>query len=157
MKLKPIFATIAISAVAAGGLLLAQTATPNPVRARHAHRMAQMAATLGLTDQQKAQAKSIFQDARTQAQPVMQVLKQDRQQIRAAIQAGKSAQEIQQIAQSEGPQLAQLAGIRAAAQAKFYAMLTPDQQQKLATMRQNITNRIRQRHGAAAGSATQGF
>jgi periplasmic protein CpxP/Spy len=104
---------------------------------RHGRFGARMAAELGLTDAQKAQAKTIFQNAHQTAMPVMQQLRQERQAVRAAVQAGKSEQEIQQLAQAEGPQLSQLAGIRASAFAKFYAMLTPDQQQKLQTLRQS--------------------
>ena len=131
MKLKPIIATLAICTVAAGGLLLAQTAAPTPARPHHGQFGSHISAALGLTDQQKAQAKTIFADAHTAAQSVRQALKQERQQVEAAIQAGKPPAEVQQIAQSEGPQLAQLAGIRAAAEAKFYGILTPEQQQKM--------------------------
>jgi periplasmic protein CpxP/Spy len=104
---------------------------------RHGRFGARMAAELGLTDAQKAQAKTIFQSSHQTAMPIIQQLRQERQAVQAAIQAGKSDQEIQQLAQAEGPQLTQLASIRASAFAKFYAMLTPDQQQKLQTLRQS--------------------
>ena len=51
---------------------------------------------------------------------------------------------MQQIAKNEGPALANIAGMRAAAFAKFYAVLTPAQQQKLASLHQEW----RQRHAA---------
>jgi Spy/CpxP family protein refolding chaperone len=141
-SLKTILASTAITAVAAGALLAQSATTFHP----HRHAFGQkMATALGLTDQQKSQAKTIFQDARTQSQPVREALKQERQQIQAAIKSGKSPSEVQQMAQSEGPQMAQLAGIRAAAFAKLYAILTPDQQQKLATMHQNARQQWMQR------------
>src|SRR5579859_4121877 len=97
-SLKTILASTAITAVAAGALIAQVAAPVHP----HRHGFGQkMAANLGLTDQQKTQAKAIFQDARTQAQPVRQALKQERQQIQAAIKAGKSPAEVQQMAQSE--------------------------------------------------------
>lgn len=138
-SLKTVLTTIAITAFA-GGALIAQQATtgPNGHFHRHGAWAAKVSSYLNLTDQQQQQAKAIFQEAKTSAQPVRQQLKQERQAIRAAIQAGKSPSEVQQMAQSEGPQLAQLAGIRAASFAKFYSILTPEQQQKLATMRQNM-------------------
>lgn len=144
--LKTLLTTVTLSAVAAGALLVAQTAP-----AHHgAHKWgAKMAATLNLTDQQKAQAKSIFGEARMEAKPVRQSLKQERLAIRQAVQAGKSPADIQAMAQSEGPQLAQLAGIRAAAMTKFYAILTPDQQQQFATARQQM----HQRHNAQTPKA----
>ena len=104
---------------------------------RHGRFGARMAAELGLTDAQKAQAETIFESSHQTAMPVIQQLRQERQAVKAAIQAGKSDQEIQQLAQAEGPQLTQLAAIRASTFAKFYAMLTPDQQQKLQTLRQS--------------------
>jgi protein CpxP len=120
--------TLTTAATLTAGALLA--AVP------HTNHMQKMAAQLGLTDTQQAQAKAIFQGAHQAAKPVRQQLRQERQAIQAAIQAGKSDQEIQQMASAEGPQLAQLAAIRASASAKFYSTLTPDQQQKLQAMHQ---------------------
>jgi Spy/CpxP family protein refolding chaperone len=130
---KLLIVTAAAALSAAGLFAAAETGHMG----RHGRFGARMAAELGLTDAQKAQAKIIFQTAHQTAMPVMQQLRQERQAVRAAAQAGKSDQEIQQLAQAEGPQLAQLAGIRASAFAKFYATLTPDQQQKLQTLRQS--------------------
>jgi len=130
---KLLIVTTAAALSATGLLAAAETGHMG----RHGRFGARMAAELGLTDAQKAQAKTIFQTAHQSAMPVRQQLKQERQAVRAAAQAGKSDQEIQQLAQAEGPQLAQLAGIRASAFAKFYSMLTPDQQQKLQTLRQS--------------------
>lgn len=103
-----------------------------------------MSATLNLTDQQKQQAKNIFTSEREAAQSIRQQLRQERKSVQSAIQAGKPAAEVQQLAKNEGPALADLAGMRAAAFARFYAVLTPAQQQKLATMHQEW----RQRHAA---------
>jgi protein CpxP len=127
-SLKTKILTLTTAATLTAGALLA--AVP------HNNHMQKMTATLGLTDTQQAQAKAIFQGAHVAAKPVRQQLRQERKDVQAAIQAGKSDQEIQQIAGAEGPQLAQLAAIRASASAKFYASLTPDQQQKLLAMHQ---------------------
>jgi len=90
---------------------------------------------LSLTNAQQAQAKSIFQEARQSAQPVRQQLQQTRQSLRAAVQANNTSQ-IQQLATTEGGEVGQLAAIRSTAMAKVYQILTPDQQQKLASLRQ---------------------
>jgi Spy/CpxP family protein refolding chaperone len=68
-------------------------------------------------------------------QPIRQQLRQTRQSLRAAVQANDTAQ-IQQLAATEGSQVGQLAAIRGTAMAKVYQVLTPDQQQKMATLQQ---------------------
>jgi Spy/CpxP family protein refolding chaperone len=86
--------------------------------------------SLNLTPAQRAQEKSIFQEARQSAQPLRQQLRETRQSLRAAVQAKNTAQ-IQQLAQTEGSELGQLMAIRSTAMAKVYQTLTPEQQQKL--------------------------
>jgi len=129
-SLKTKILTLTTAATLTAGALLAAVPHNN-----HNH-LQKMAAQLGLTDAQQAQAKAIFQGARAAAKPVRQQLHQERQALQAAIQAGKSDQEIQQMASAEGPELAQLAAIRASASAKFYSTLTADQQQKLQALHQ---------------------
>ena len=99
---------------------------------------------LNLTDQQKQQAKDIFSSERQAAHSARQELRQERKSVRLAIQAGKPAADIQQLAKNEAPQLGELAGLRAVAFAKFYSVLTPAQQQKL----QNLHQGWRQRQAA---------
>ena len=130
-----IAAWTAVAALGAASLFAAQTA---PARF-HEHGHGRMGAFFGnylnLTDTQKTQAKSIFQDAKQSAQPVRQQLMQTRQALRAAVQANDAAQ-IQQLSTSEGSQMGQLTAIRSSAMAKVYQILTPDQQQKLAQLQQ---------------------
>ena len=89
-----------------------------------------VADALGLTDAQKEQAKAIFQGAREESQPLAAQLKQNHKAVADAVKTGKSEAEIQQLAQSQGPLLGQLAGIHAKAMAKFYGILTPEQRDK---------------------------
>jgi Spy/CpxP family protein refolding chaperone len=74
-------------------------------------------------------------------------LKQTRQSLQAAIQANNTA-EIQQLASAEGGEMGQLAAIRSSALAQVYQILTPDQQQKWAQLRQ-ARNAARHSSGAA--------
>ena len=115
---------------------------------RHGRKGAFLASYLNLTPAQQTQAKSIFQGARQSGQPIRQQLKQTRQSLRAAVQANDAAQ-IQQLAASEGGEMGQLAAIRGTAMAKVYQMLTPDQQQKLASLQQA---RRAAHHGSGAAS-----
>jgi Spy/CpxP family protein refolding chaperone len=119
----------------------------------HHHHGAFLSKELGLTAEQQGQAKSIFQNARQSAHPIRQQLKQTRQSLWAAEQSNNAAQ-IQQLAASEGNQVGQLAAIRGAAMAKVYQILTPDQQQKLAALRQaREARRAARRHAAATAGA----
>src|ERR1700757_2859490 len=79
-----------------------------------------------LTDDQKAQAKTIFQQSRQTAQPIRQQLMATRKSLHDAIQSGNTAQ-IQQLSATEGNEMGQLTAIRSASSAQVFAMLTPDQ------------------------------
>jgi len=64
-------------------------------------------------------------------QPLAQQLQQDRQQLKAAVQAGDSAQ-IQQLTTAMGTLQGQMLGLRSAGRAQFYALLAPEQKAKAA-------------------------
>ena len=121
---------MAIAAMAALGaaMILAQTTAgkANGVRAQVRKRLVN---ALDLTADQKQQAKIIMQGARQTAQPLAQQLKQDREALAAAIQAGDSAK-IQQLSTEMGGLRGQVLAIRSDAMSKFYATLTPDQKAK---------------------------
>ena len=140
----------AVAVLGAASLFAAETWGPGGHR--HGGRGAFLGSHLSLTDAQKAQAKSIFQDARQSGEPIRQQLQQTRQSLRAAVQANNTAQ-IQQLATVEGGQVGQLAAIRGAAMAKVYQILTPDQQQKMAALEQARKARHQQRTGGAQAPA----
>jgi periplasmic protein CpxP/Spy len=132
------------SALSAGVLMADQGAA---ARHRHGTRegfLDRVSTQLSLTDQQKQEAKTIFASEREAARSVREELRADRKAVRTAIESGKPAGEVQGLAAKEGPALAKLAGMRATAFAKFYAELTPAQQQKLASLHQGW----RQKHEA---------
>ncbi len=87
-----------------------------------------MAGYLGLTDAQKAQIRTIHQTARTQAQPLQQQLRQNRQDLRAAIKAGTA---VDTLAAAQGDLLGQLVAIRAKTQEQVRKVLTAEQLAKL--------------------------
>ena len=135
--------TFLTAALSAGGLM-AKEAPWSHRQGTRINFLDRMSAALNLTDQQKQQAKTIFTSEREAARPIRQELRQERKTVESAIQAGKPAAEVQLMAKNEGPALGNLAAMRAAAFAKFYAVLTPAQQQKLASLHQEW----RQRHAA---------
>lgn len=140
----------AVAALGVTSLFAAGTTAADGGVHRHGHRGAFLSSYLNLTPSQQSQAKSIFQDARQSTTPIRQQLKETRQSLRAAIQANNTAQ-IQQLAATEGGEVGQLAAIRGATMAKVYQILTPDQQQKLQSLRQarQAGHAARHHHGAA--------
>jgi len=126
---------IAILGTSLGATSLFAAQTSPASGHRHGRHGAFLSAYLNLTAAQKAQQKSIFQEARQSAQPVRQQLRETRESLRAAVQANNTEQ-IQQLAKTEGSELGQLMAIRSTAMAKVHQILTPEQQQKLAALEQ---------------------
>src|SRR5579871_5968831 len=103
-----------ISAALSGGVLMADQGTPVQNREHtRAARFDRMSATLGLSDQQKTEAKAIFKSEREAARPIRQELMTERKAVREAIQSGKPLGDVEQLAAKEGPALGKLAGMRA--------------------------------------------
>jgi len=105
---------------------------------RHLQHLAQ---ALNLSDSQKQQARTIFQQARESAQPVRQELKQNRESLASAAKANKSDAEIQKLSDEQGRLLGHLVAIRTEASAKFYQILTPEQRSKADQMREQFRQR----------------
>ena len=110
--------------------------------------------SLNLTDAQKQQATEIFQASRQQARPLAQQLRQYRQDLRAAVQSGAPGEKIDELTTRMGPLMAQMAGIHAKAFQKFYATLTPEQQQKVGQRLDHFLGGGRMGHQAGAGRLT---
>lgn len=97
----------------------------------HRGHMAEFVASqLDLTDAQKVLAKQIFDEARQANEPYVAQGKQIAEQAHAAVKAGKSEAELQQIANSGSTVAAQIMGTHLKAMSKFYANLTPEQKAK---------------------------
>jgi len=128
----------AASALAAG-MAFAQAPAQGSAQPGHArHHFAQrqkMMQALNLTDAQKAQAKTIFQQARQSAQPLREQLKQNHQALAAAVKADDVAQ-IRSLSTQAGALRGQMMAVRSEAMAKFYATLTPEQRTQAAQLRQ---------------------
>lgn len=138
----------------AAGMVFAQTSSTAPApqgngtahvnrRAAARHRMMQ---ALNLTESQKQQAKTIFEQARKSAQPVVQELMQNREALAAAVKADDTAG-IQQLAAKQGQLRGQMLSAHAEAMAKFYQTLTPAQKAKAEQIRQTVRARMMHRNG----------
>lgn len=126
--------TVMTAALSAGGLMA--DATSHTRQNGRGNFVDRMSTELNLTAQQKQQAKSIFTSEREAARSIRMQLRQERKAVESAIQTGKPATEVRQLAKNEAPALGDLAGMRAESYAKFYAVLNPEQQQKLAALHQ---------------------
>jgi Spy/CpxP family protein refolding chaperone len=104
-----------------------------------------MGAALDLTDAQKAEIRAIYQNARQANQSLHDQLRTIHEQELAAIKAGKSDAELQSLANSAGPLMAQLHASNLIAQAKAYKVLTPEQREKLEQLRSQTRERVQQR------------
>jgi len=150
MKLQ--FMKFATAAALATGLAFAQAPAPGPAPnppAAHRNfvrqRLDRLAQKLNLTDSQKQQAKAIFQNARMTSKPIREQLKENRQALRAAAQAGNKDATIQQLAAKQGSLMGKMVAIRTEAFGKFYQLLTPEQRAKADQMHQEWRQRTQRR------------
>jgi Spy/CpxP family protein refolding chaperone len=132
-------------AALAAGAVLAQTGQGK--LALGANLRQRVIKNLNLTADQKAQAKTIFQDAKAAAALVRPQLQASRQAMANAIQAGDTGS-IPALAAEMGKSQVQLTVIRSTAMAKLCAILTPDQQTKLEQMQTKIQQALQQLRGA---------
>jgi Spy/CpxP family protein refolding chaperone len=128
------------------GLLLAQTSgnapgtgAPNTGPGMHGRRagmesrLDRLATLLNLTDGQKAQVKSIFQNSFTQAKPLMTQMRDNRQAIEQLVKSGATEnfdQQIQNLANTQASLMSQMTVIHAKGMAQVWSLLNPDQRQK---------------------------
>lgn len=92
---------------------------------------------LSLTDAQKTQAKTIFDAAETASESARGQMTAAREALNAAVKANRADTELDRLAAAVGVVEGHLAGIRAKASAKFYALLTAEQKTKFDAMQAN--------------------
>ena len=103
---------------------------------------------LDLTETQKAQIKAVIADERPTLQPLFQVLKEDRHELRQAIQSGTFDETaIRALAEKQAKAQIEAIVARARLQSKIFALLTPDQQ----ALAQKILPLLKGRHGGFRG------
>jgi Spy/CpxP family protein refolding chaperone len=110
---------LAVVALLATGVVSAQ----KPARKAARNQILQ---ALNLSQDQKAQTKAIFQSAVQSGKPVAQQMKQNREELAAAV-TGNDAAKIQQLSTQQGQLRGQILEIRSGAMAKFLGILTPAQ------------------------------
>jgi Spy/CpxP family protein refolding chaperone len=143
LNYKRITAALALSLGLTGVVALAQTAARrhNPAE-RQQRRLEMLTSRLNLTADQQEKAKSLFESSRAEARPLMRQTWQSRAALRDATRAGKSDDELKQLANRQGELMGQMAAIHARTQAQFRALLTPEQQQKSDELAQHMRARF---------------
>jgi Spy/CpxP family protein refolding chaperone len=150
MKIKNrILATFGALALATGAFAAAEQAREHRAHNRGGHFLDRAATQLDLTDAQKQFAQSLFRENREAARPLMQQLREGREQMAAAVKANNDA-EITRIANQQAQLTAQLHALQAKSLAKFYAQLTPEQKVKADGMYNNLQKRFGKRFGNRA-------
>jgi hypothetical protein len=99
---------------------------------------------LDLTTSQKDLAKTTMEATRKANEPYLQQLRQVGEQARAAVQTGKSDAELQQIANSIGPLVSQLAASHMRAMKTLYATLNQPQKDKIERLHERFQQRMEQ-------------
>jgi protein CpxP len=174
-QLRPLALFTCITAAAAFGsqIALADTGAPSDrpearCGEQHQHKghnghrghrfFKKMAKELGLTDQQKTQAKALFEAGRAQNRPLFTALMTEKHQLRNLVHSG-SADEAAIRAQSAKVAAAEadLAVKRAQGAKQFLALLTPDQVTKLRVLQAERDKKFEKfrSHGSHDGMPTE--
>jgi len=145
MKFIPsqLIATAGITALTAVGLFAVAPHAQKSATATPAF-LGSVETVLGMTANQKDEARTAFDQARQQGQPVRQELMNTRKSLEAAVRSDDIAQ-IQRLSSLEGQEIGQLAQIHSTAVAKVYKTLTPDQRQKATALEQLLMPEMHQR------------
>lgn len=135
----------------AAGAILAKGLAPRPGQAGafvpDGRRLELLATYLGLSEAQKKEARAIAEAAHKQAQQIIGELKSGHEEMAAAVKSGKSEAEIDHIAAAQGERTGRFAAVAGKAMANFYALLTPEQKDKLEKLRTAFRGRIAERLG----------
>jgi len=145
-----LFQFAAVTALAAGMALAQAPAAgtqPGPQKTPFRHPVfdhEQMAQSLNLSAAQKQQAKTIFDESRQKAQPIREEMRQNREALHAAVKANNTS-EIHRLSSHLGELQGKVMAIRSEANAKFYAILSPEQRTKWDEMHQRMRQRMQER------------
>ena len=104
-------------------------------------RMARVLHQLDLSDQQRTQVRAILDSARPEFQNHMQAMRNRREQLRGAQPGQLDEAAVRAIAQQQGQEMAEMIVLGEKVRSQVYSVLTPEQKQKLADIRQRMQQR----------------
>jgi Spy/CpxP family protein refolding chaperone len=102
--------------------------------------MGRLANHLGLTEDQKTQARTIFQQSAEAAKPIHDRMRDAQKALAEAAKANAPVAEIDRLSQDVGALAGQLAASRTKAFAQFYSILTQEQKDKLESVQDRFMN-----------------
>lgn len=101
---------------------------------------------LDLTDEQKAQIKTITQASKETSQPIREQMKANREKLQTLSDDGNFDQaQVQEIANRQGALSAQMIVEKEKTKSQIYAILTPEQKAKAAEMKARFKQKREQR------------
>ena len=105
-------------------------------------RLSHLATLLDLTEAQKTAAQAIFDNAKTQSEPLAPAVKEAHAAVQTAVKDNKSDGDIDTLTARVGTLTGQLGAINAKSQRAFRQLLTQQQREKLDSMRSARANRF---------------
>lgn len=152
---KKFFIVTALVLAVAAGLTVAVAQGATGHHGRHSGWMLQrMTQELNLTTAQQTQVKGILETQRAKIQPLMQQLRQGRQQWNSSNSGGAFDEaQARSFANQQAQIMSNLMVERARTKSQIYAVLTPDQRQKADQLMQE--HQQRRQHRKAAPSQPQ--
>lgn len=152
---KLITAILSIILVAMGAMLIfAQDTTANKdgkrghfgKRGGHRGGHQMMFRGLDLTDEQKAQMKSIMQASKETTKPIREQMKANRLKLQTLSESGNFDEaQVQTIANQQGTLSAQMIVAKEKVKAQMFAILTPEQKTKAAEMKAQFKQKREER------------
>lgn len=111
-----------------------------------------VAEKLNLTDEQKSQIKTILEDSKTRVKPLMETLRENRQQSETLGTDGTfNEEQVNQLAAQQAETMKQLFIEKEKTKAQIFAVLTPEQRAEAAKMKdafkENFRGRGKKRFG----------
>jgi Spy/CpxP family protein refolding chaperone len=104
-----------------------------------------IARELNLTPEQKAQIEQIIESEKPNVRPLVLQLAEHRKQLKALGQDGNfNEAQVRAIAQQQGQTMTELIVIKERTQSRIFAVLTPEQREKAAQMRERVEQRFKE-------------
>ncbi len=113
---------------------------------RHRGGHGMMLRGLDLTDEQKAQVKSILQTSKETSKPIREQVKANRQKLQTLSENGNFDEaQVQAIAAQQGNLSAQMIVQKEKVKSQIFNVLTPEQKAKAAEMKANFKQKMQER------------
>jgi protein CpxP len=110
-----------------------------------------IARDLNLSDEQKAQAKQVFEDSKSRVEPLMKQLRENRQQVKDLGTDGVfDEQKVQEIADAQANLMKQMFIEKEKGKAQLFAILTPEQREQAKQKINDFEGRFKD-HGGRGG------